>query len=165
VVGTVSIDSLRRVWDVLDTTEPTGPHWERLLFGRGCVLRNRTAQMPFGEKGRKPGLQQLLRHFIRSGLKAKITKLRPFPAIFRALPADFSALQTVWRRGRNSNLRSPFYKRAKYHVSVLYGILSLKDESPENPWRAGPNGDLALRESLLITSAMHSHPLASERCA
>ena len=22
------IDSLRRVWDVLDTNEPTGPHWE-----------------------------------------------------------------------------------------------------------------------------------------
>jgi hypothetical protein len=35
--------------------------------------------MPFGEKGRKPGLQQLLRHFLRSGLKTKIAKLRPFP--------------------------------------------------------------------------------------
>lgn len=22
------IDSLRRVWDILDTNEPTGPHWE-----------------------------------------------------------------------------------------------------------------------------------------
>jgi hypothetical protein len=35
-------------------------------------------------------------------LRARVAELRPFPAIFRAIQADFSALQTVWRRGRDS---------------------------------------------------------------
>jgi hypothetical protein len=34
--------------------------------------------------------------------------LRPFLAILRAIQADFSALQTVWRRERDSNPRYSF---------------------------------------------------------
>jgi hypothetical protein len=37
-----------------------------------------------------------------SGLRARVAELRPFPANSRAIQADFSALQTVWRRGRDS---------------------------------------------------------------
>jgi hypothetical protein len=64
--------------------------------------------MPSREKGRKACQLQLVGHFLQSGLRARIAKFRPFPAILREIQADFSALQTVWRRGRHSNLRYGF---------------------------------------------------------
>ena len=51
---------------------------------------------------------QRARYFLRSGLRGTIAKLRPFLANSGEIRADFSALQTVWRRARHSNLRYPF---------------------------------------------------------
>src|ERR1035441_9886155 len=34
-----------------------------------------------------------------------IAEFRPFPVVSRGMLADFSALQTAWRRGRDSNPR------------------------------------------------------------
>jgi hypothetical protein len=44
-------------------------------------------------------------HFLQSGLVARIAELRRFRAILRGIQAGFSAPQTVWRRGRDSNPR------------------------------------------------------------
>ena len=48
--------------------------------------------------------------------------MRQFPAISRAIQADFSALQTVWRRGRHSNPRYRFESCKSPHVLNLQGI-------------------------------------------
>ena len=68
--------------------------------------RNRTAGVPSGEKARKACRQRRAGHSLWSGFKASFAKLRPFPAISRAIQADFSTLQTVWRREWDS--RRPF---------------------------------------------------------
>ena len=64
--------------------------------------------MPSREKGAKTCLGSKARHFLLSGLSATSEELRPFPAIFRSTQASFSALQTAWRRERDSNPRYPF---------------------------------------------------------
>ena len=53
----------------------------------------------------KLGRERQPSHFLWSGFRAKGAKLRPFLAAFGKIQADFSALQTVWRRGRDSNPR------------------------------------------------------------
>src|ERR1017187_845043 len=78
--------------------------------------------MPPREKGAKACLQDWAGHFLRSGLNVKDAGLRPFLAILRAIQADFSALQTVWRRGRHSNPRYRFESCKSPHVLNLQGI-------------------------------------------
>src|ERR1022692_3592223 len=72
--------------------------------------------MPPREKGAKACLQDWAGHFLRSGLNVKDAELRPFLAILRAIQADFSALQTVWRSERDSNSRSGFWNPVKGHT-------------------------------------------------
>ena len=74
--------------------------------------------MPSGEKGRKARCQQLVGLFLRSALQATISKLRPFPAIVRAIRVDFSALQTAWRREKDSNPRYGFSEPPRLDVSA-----------------------------------------------
>src|ERR1039457_282152 len=74
--------------------------------------------MPPREKGAKACLQDWAGHFLRSGLNVKDAELRPFPAISRAIQADFSALQTVWRRERDSNPRYGFSEPPSLDVSA-----------------------------------------------
>src|ERR1035441_6395898 len=74
--------------------------------------------MPSGETGRKTRHKKLVRHFLQSGLKAIIAESRLFPAIFRAIQADFSALQTAWRREKDSNPRYGFSEPPSLDVST-----------------------------------------------
>jgi hypothetical protein len=61
--------------------------------------------VPSREKRCKAHLQHPAVHFLRSGFKARIAKLRPFLVISREIRADISALQTVWRsRQSGANL-------------------------------------------------------------
>src|ERR1700691_4612277 len=48
------------------------------------------------------------KNFLRFGLTMKTTDWRGFRTIIGEQLADFSALQTVWRRERDSNPRAPF---------------------------------------------------------
>ena len=47
-------------------------------------------------------------HLLQSGLRARLAELGRFFVIFRATWAGFSAVQTAWRRERDSNPRYPF---------------------------------------------------------
>ena len=80
---------------------------DRIAFAR-WTRGNRTALMPSREKESKACQQQLLGYFLQSGLPVSIAKLRPFPVFLSGIYAVFSAVQTVWRRGRDSNPRYPF---------------------------------------------------------
>src|ERR1017187_7264555 len=64
--------------------------------------------MPPREKGAKACLQDWAGHFLRSALRERFAQLRPSRAISQELQAVFSAVQTAWRRERNSNPRYPF---------------------------------------------------------
>ena len=70
--------------------------------------RNRTARVLSREKRCKAHPQRSAVLFLRSGFRARIAKLRPYPAISREIQAVFSALQTVWRSRRDSNLKYSF---------------------------------------------------------
>jgi hypothetical protein len=72
---------------------------DRIAFARWS-RGNRTALLPTREQGCKACQQRLVGHFLQSGLRAGIAKLRRFPAVSIAIQADFSALQMVWRRER-----------------------------------------------------------------
>src|SRR6266576_3763464 len=72
------------------------------------VVKTGLPMCPPEKKGRKTCFGSKARHFLLSGLSATSEELRPFPAIFRSTQASFSALQTAWRRERDSNPRYPF---------------------------------------------------------
>ena len=80
---------------------------DRITFARDA-RRNRTADLSSRENGRNAGLPASARHFLRSGFGAGIAKLRHFQAIFRGMQPGFSATQTEWRSGLDSNPRSGF---------------------------------------------------------
>ena len=58
--------------------------------------------------------------------------MRPFPAISRAIQAYFSALQTVWRRERDSNLRYRFWNAVKGHTCATCKGFCNNNIHPEN---------------------------------
>jgi hypothetical protein len=68
--------------------------------------------------GRVSGCNAGPKDFLWSGLTMKLANWRGFRAIFGEQLADSSALQTVWRRGRDSNPRYRFV-RLNLDVSVL----------------------------------------------
>ena len=93
----------------------------RIAFAPPCG-RNRTADVGYREEGGKPCLRSQAGRFLRSCLKAKSEELRLFPAIFRATQPNFSAVQTAWRRERDSNPRYPFgYSGFQVHRRLLIG--------------------------------------------
>ena len=57
--------------------------------------------------------------FLCSGSIMETSELAEISRDFRGKPADFSALQTAWRRGRDSNLRYSFVALS-LDVSVSY---------------------------------------------
>jgi hypothetical protein len=71
-------------------------------------------------------------HFLWSGLRARIAKLRPFSAISRGIQADLSALQTVWRSKRDSNSRYGFWNPAKGHTCATCTASRINKLHPEN---------------------------------
>jgi hypothetical protein len=67
--------------------------------------RNRTAIVPSREKRMQSCPAASSRRFLRSGLRVCIAAFGPFPAIVAAIRRNFSAIQTAWRRGRDSRCR------------------------------------------------------------
>ncbi len=63
---------------------------------------------PQEKKGCKAARLRVRGRFLRSGLTAYIAEFGLFPEILRAIREDFSAIQTVWRRERDSNPRYGF---------------------------------------------------------
>ena len=59
----------------------------------------------FRKNGPRVGSGARVAHFLQSGLSTRLAKLCPFRAILRELQPGFSAFQTAWRRGRDSNPR------------------------------------------------------------
>ncbi len=93
----------------------------RALRNRRCVLRinSQTNSIPataapynirkaFFEKGLTSGQERWRDTFSVSGFLAKLVELRELSAISRGKPQSFSALETRWRRERDSNPRYPF---------------------------------------------------------
>jgi hypothetical protein len=77
-----------------------------VFLGRKSVsFTLRTACVPSGETGDKVLLRRSAGHFLWSGLRARVAELRRFPICFRAMQPSFSAVQTVWRRERDSKRR------------------------------------------------------------
>ena len=66
---------------------------------------NRTVHGPSREKSSIACLCRSAGHFLRSGFGEGIAELRRFLAILAGMQPSFSATQTVWRRGRDSNSR------------------------------------------------------------
>src|ERR1039457_337821 len=93
--------------------------------------------MPPREKGAKACLQDWAGHFLRSGLIVKDAELRPFLAILRAIQADFSALQTVWRREVDSNPRYRFGWCKSRRFRKLHGIKYFRESGRLRPCHAG----------------------------
>jgi hypothetical protein len=62
---------------------------EALFWIRLLVDRNRTAQMPSGEKGRKPRLWYREAHFLQSGLRGRIYRIAPISRNFQRNPSEF----------------------------------------------------------------------------
>ena len=79
--------------------------------------RNRTARVLAREKRCKAQHQHRTVHFLRSGFRARIAKLRRLLATSKEIEADFSPLQTVWRSKQDSNPRSGFAALSR-HKSV-----------------------------------------------
>ena len=77
------------------------------------------------EKRSKPRLRGPAGHFLQSGLTAKPAQLRRFPVIFGRMQRGFSAIQTAWRRGRDSNLRyrSEWRKRRRSRKLLGFNLL------------------------------------------
>jgi hypothetical protein len=99
---------------------------DRVPFA-GWSCGNGTARMPSREKHRKSCQRSQQCTFSGPVAKARNEKLPRFGAIFKDTQSDFSAVQTEWRRGRDSNPRYPlryagFQDRCiqpLYHLSEL----------------------------------------------
>ena len=78
--------------------------------------------MPSRENGGKAWLRRAAVQFLRSGLNPGIAELRPFPAILRGMQPIFSASQTDWRRGLDSNPRYRSETGKSRHLRKLHGI-------------------------------------------
>src|ERR1039458_6157424 len=92
--------------------------------------------MPSGEKGCKACWQQCAGDLLRSALRARVAELRPFPAISREIQADFSALQTVWRREGDSNPRYRFGWCKSRRFRKLHGIKYFRESGRLRPCHA-----------------------------
>ena len=95
--------------------------------------------MPSREKRCKAHLGDCAVHFLRSGFRATVAKLRPFSAISSGLRADFSALQTVRRRGRDSN---PRYVFAKLSLDMS---VSCRQQNPTREFKPKPRSELCIQ--------------------
>ncbi len=69
---------------------------------------NRTAELPSGERPAKLGNRAVHVPFFGPVWSRKFAKWRPFSAFSREDAEWFSAVQTAWRRERDSNPRSGF---------------------------------------------------------
>ena len=79
-------------------------------------------------------------HLLRSGWRARVAELRPFPAISGATQADFSALKTAWRRGMDSNPR--------YGIEMARAPCALQSRSGYELARAANPGPQVERATL-----------------
>jgi hypothetical protein len=77
---------------------------DRVVFALSSH-RNGTALVPSREKGTKARPWDMTGHFLRSGLNQKVAETRRFLEVAGELRCGFSAVQTVWRRGGDSNPR------------------------------------------------------------
>jgi hypothetical protein len=104
--------------------------------------QNRTAGVPSGEKARKACRQRRAGHSLWSGFEASVAQLRPIPAISRAIQADFSTLQTVWRGEQNSNSQYNSGRHKCRRLRKLHEIMALTGESTPSlilpPWQISP---------------------------
>jgi hypothetical protein len=66
-------------------------------------------------------------HVLRSGLRAQFAKLGRFPAIVRGMQPCFSAVQTAWRRERDSNPRYRSETCKVRRLRKLRGINQFRD--------------------------------------
>jgi hypothetical protein len=80
-------------------------------------------------KGHEGRLTGWAGRFLQSGLKGKSPELRQFLAIFREMQRGFSAYQTAWRSGRDSNPRYGF-RPLSPEVVVSY-----REQNPSREFR------------------------------
>jgi hypothetical protein len=98
------------LWDLIAASAAVDPSGfaELSLCDRHAFApsapRNRTAIVPSREKRMQSCPAASSRRFLRSGLRVCIAAFGPFPAILAAIRRNFSAIQTAWRRGRDSIL-------------------------------------------------------------
>src|SRR5437762_13562207 len=119
---------------------------DRIAFAP-APRRNRTEFLVCREKASKVAPLCLTGRFLWSGLGVKIAELRPFLAFFEAILGNFSAVQTAWRRERNSNPRYGFRENFS-KLRHINGVLDRKARPEKNRLRGQefkPARDLAVR--------------------
>jgi hypothetical protein len=104
-----------------EKSSPLSPHHRFVIAFRSPkgIVETGLLTCPSERMAAKPCPRHRVSHFLQSGFRASIAKFRRFPAFLRGIQSDFSALQTVWRRGRDSNLRYSFVALS-LDVSVSY---------------------------------------------
>jgi len=102
--------------------------------------------MPSGEKSSKARMAEPPGHFLRSGLKTRIAKLRRIRAIFRGVQPYFSATQTVWRSEQDSNPRYSLEARSTAVSVTCIGSSACREN-------AGPFGLVSSLSSPVFTAA------------
>jgi hypothetical protein len=134
---------------------PSPPHrFAIALRSPDVVVETGLPMGPSEKKSHKSRLRGNAEHFLRSGLRAKSAELLPFLAIFRGIQSNFSASQTAWRSGKDSNPRYRSETCKSRRLRKLRGIKSFKNSlrlpasrgvvanrwdfqrsSKANPWR------------------------------